>query len=117
MPVYLGSSSVPKLYIGSTPVTAVYVGTTRVYSSVPTISSLSPQSGNAGSTRSVTITGTNFVSGATVSVGGTAATNVNVVNDTTITCTFPSKTRADYNVTVSTSPSPASGLSARTRTF
>lgn len=113
MPIYQGSTPTPKLYVGSAPVTAVYVGTTRVYSSVPTISSLSPQSGNAGSTRSVTITGTNFVSGATVSVGGTAATNVTVVSGTSITCTFPSKGKGDHNVTVTTSGGTSNSLTAR----
>lgn len=113
MPTYLGSSAIPKLYVGSTPVTAVYVGTTRVYSSIPTITNLSPQSGNAGSTRSVTITGTNFVSGATVSVGGTAATSVWVASATSITCTFPSKAKGDYNVTVTTSGGTSNTLSTR----
>ena len=45
----------------------------------PTVSSISPTSGPTTGGTSVTITGTNFVSGATVAFGGTAATGVTVV--------------------------------------
>ena len=37
----------------------------------------------------VTITGTGFLAGATVKLGGTAATGVSVVNSTSITATTP----------------------------
>ena len=39
----------------------------------------------------MTLTGTNFLPGATVTIGGVAATNVNVVSTTQITCTIPAK--------------------------
>ena len=55
----------------------------------PTVSSISPTSGPTTGGTSVTITGTNFVSGATVAFGGTAATGVTVVSSTTITATTP----------------------------
>ena len=48
----------------------------------------SEQRSTAGGT-AVTITGTNFASGATVTFGSTAATNVVVVSSTTITATTP----------------------------
>jgi hypothetical protein len=51
----------------------------------PTVSAISPNSGSTGGGTSVTVTGANFQSGATVRLGGTAATSVNVVNSTTIT--------------------------------
>ena len=41
----------------------------------------------------MTITGTNFAAGATVTFGGTAATNVVVVSSTTITATTPAGMR------------------------
>ena len=41
----------------------------------------------------MTITGTNFAAGATVTFGGTAATNVVVVSSTTITATTPAGVR------------------------
>lgn len=78
----------------------------------PTITSLSPMSGAAGAT--VTITGTNFVSGATVSFGGTAGTGVTVVSSTQITCTAPSHANGAVSVTVTTS---AGTSSAATFTY
>ena len=48
----------------------------------------------------MTITGTNFASGATVTFGGTAATSVVVVNGTTITATTPAHAAGAVTVTV-----------------
>ena len=49
----------------------------------------SPNSGPTAGGTAVTITGTNFAAGATVTFGGTAATNVVVVSSTSITATTP----------------------------
>ena len=56
----------------------------------------------AGGT-AVTITGTNFASGATVTFGGTAATSVIVTNSTTITATTPAHAAGAVAVTVTNS--------------
>jgi len=53
------------------------------------IDSIDPVSGPAGIT--LTITGSGFQSGATVTIGGISATSVTVVNSTTITCTVPAQ--------------------------
>ena len=45
-------------------------------STTPTLTSVSPTSGPTAGGTTITLTGTNFVSGATVRVGGVAATNV-----------------------------------------
>ena len=55
----------------------------------PTVTSVSPVSGSTAGGTAVTITGTNFAAGATVTFGGTAATNVVVVSGTQITATTP----------------------------
>jgi hypothetical protein len=73
----------------------------------PTLTSISPNSGAQGATVPVTLTGTNFVSGATVSVSntGVTVTNVTVVSATQITATFTiaaSATPGAANVTVTT---------------
>jgi hypothetical protein len=53
----------------------------------PTVSAIVPNvADTAGGGGIVTITGTGFITGATVTLGGTAATSVTVVNSTTITC-------------------------------
>jgi hypothetical protein len=56
----------------------------------------------------VTITGTNFATGATVTFGGTAATNVVVVSSTSITATTPAHAAGAVTVTV-TNPGGQSG--------
>jgi hypothetical protein len=66
----------------------------------PTVTSISPNNGLTTGGTSVTISGTNFVAGAIVSVGGTAATNVNVTNSTTITATTPAHSAGVVSVVV-----------------
>ena len=70
--------------------------------STPTVSSLSPTSGPAAGGTTVTVTGTNFVAGATVSFGGTAATAVTVNSATSLTATSPAGS-GTVNLTVPTS--------------
>ncbi len=69
----------------------------------PTLTSISPNSGSTGGGTSVTLTGTNFTSGASVSFGGAAATNVNVVSSSTITALTPSHSAGAVNVVVTNS--------------
>ena len=56
----------------------------------PTLTGLSAASGHQGTSVNETLTGTNFLAGATVAVSGTgvAVSNVVVVNSTTMTATF-----------------------------
>ena len=77
----------------------------------PTIGSFSTIP-NGGSSGSVTITGTNFYAGASVSVGGTAATSVVVNSTTSITCTFPAKATGTYSVTVTSLGGTSAGVNA-----
>lgn len=65
------------------------------------ISAVSPTSGPAAGGGTITITGGGFQQGATVSIGANAATNVTVVDDTTITATIPAGTAGQANVRVS----------------
>src|SRR6185369_3682585 len=66
----------------------------------PTVSSISPNSGTANGGTPVTITGTGFLAGATVSLGGTAATGVTVVSSTSITATTAAHAAGTVNVVV-----------------
>ena len=70
------------------------------YLAPPTVSSVSPNSGSTLGGTAVTITGTNFAAGATATFGGTAATNVVVVNSTTITATTPAGSAGAVTVMV-----------------
>jgi len=66
----------------------------------PTVTGVSPTSGSTAGGTAVTITGSGFLSGATVSFGGTAATGVNVVSSTSITATTPAHAAGAVNVVV-----------------
>jgi hypothetical protein len=66
----------------------------------PTISTLLPNSGSAAGSTAVTITGSGFQSGATVTIGGNSATAVTVVNSTSITATTPAGSAGSQNVVV-----------------
>src|SRR6202020_2910766 len=57
------------------------------YIGQPAVSSVSPNNGSTLGGTVVTITGTNFAAGATVTFGTAAATNVAAINSTTITAT------------------------------
>ena len=66
----------------------------------PTVASIAPNTGTAAGGTAVTITGTGFLAGATIMLGGTAATNVNVVNGTSITATTPAHASGAVSVVV-----------------
>ena len=59
----------------------------RFRGTYPTLTSVTPNIVHGGSPASVTLTGTGFVAGASVTFGGVQATGVTVVDATTITCT------------------------------
>jgi LPXTG-motif cell wall-anchored protein len=54
-----------------------------------TVTAISENQGSTAGGNTVTITGTGFVAGATVTIGGKACTNVVVVSATSITCVVP----------------------------
>src|SRR5262249_27871151 len=67
----------------------------------PTLSGISPASGPTTGNTSVSITGTGFASGATVTIGGSPATQITVTSSTTITATSPAHSAGAADVTVS----------------
>src|SRR5271165_2308281 len=72
------------------------------YVAVPTVSGVSPNSGPTAGGTSVTITGTGFISGATVAFGPTAASSVTYNSPTQLTATSPAESAGTVNVTVTT---------------
>ncbi|MGA2122555.1 MAG: IPT/TIG domain-containing protein [Methanoregula sp.] len=78
------------------------VSGTYTYDAVPTVTRIMSYVGPVAGGQSVTITGTNFITGASlgVTIGGNAATSVVVVNPTTITATTPAGTDGAKNVVV-----------------
>jgi hypothetical protein len=83
----------------------VYVATFSAQMAVygllrPTVTSVSPNEGPTAGGIAVTITGSNFASGATVAFGGAAATSVVVASATEITAKTPPHAPGSVNVVV-----------------
>nr|WP_269330170.1 IPT/TIG domain-containing protein [Kineosporia babensis] len=79
------------------------------YANAPTISSLSPDRGPLGGGTSVTIDGTGFTSGSSVTFGGSAATSVQFVSSTRLTAVTPATaTAGPVTATVTTAYGSAS---------
>ena len=82
--------------------------------SAPTLTSVTPSSGPTAGGTPITLTGTNFATGATVTVGGTAATGVTRVNSTTVTATTPAGTSGPKMVQITSNGQMASMANAFT---
>jgi hypothetical protein len=82
----------------------------------PTVSTVSPASGTTAGGTVVTITGTGFQSGATVSFGGTNATAVTFNSSSQLTATAPARAAGVVTVTV-TNPGGQSGSKTSAYTF
>ena len=83
----------------------------------PTLTSVTgqnPQTTAGG--KSITLNGTDFVNGATVTVGGTSATGVTFVSATEMTATAPAKAAGTYDVVV-TNPDTQTGTCAGCMTY
>lgn len=65
-----------------------------------TYTSISPSTGTTAGGTPVTIKGTNLTGVTGVTFGGTAATQVKVVDDTTVTCVTPAKSAATVAVVI-----------------
>jgi len=76
----------------------------------PTVSGISPNSGSTSGGTAVTVTGTGFLNGATLALGGTQATNVVVANSTTITAMTPAHSAGTVNVLVINSDTQSGSL-------
>lgn len=76
----------------------------------PTVSSVSPTSGTTAGGTTVTITGTDFVNGATVTFGTDPATGVTVGSSTSITATTPAHAAGPVSVTVTNPDSQSATL-------
>jgi glucose/arabinose dehydrogenase len=66
----------------------------------PTVTAISPNTGPTNGGTTVNVTGTGFLSGATVKLGGTSATSVAVVSGTSITAITPAHAAGAVSVQV-----------------
>ena len=86
------------------------------YYDPPTVTSVNPDEGSSAGGSSVTITGSAFLAGATVSFGGTAASGVNVVSATSIIATTPAHAAGTVDIVV-TNPDGQDGTLAAAFTY
>lgn len=70
------------------------------FRAAPTIASVAPPAGPAAGGTSITLTGTGFVDGATVTLNGVNATHVRVLSPTTLTATTAAQLHGTVDVTV-----------------
>ncbi|MFN0277350.1 MAG: choice-of-anchor V domain-containing protein [Pyrinomonadaceae bacterium] len=80
----------------------IYLTNTVTIGPTPTVTDISPNSGPTVGGNAATITGTNFISPASVTIGGNPGLNVIIVNSTTLTVTVPAGTTGPANVVVTT---------------
>ncbi len=80
------------------------------YQSAPSLTSISPVGGALGGGTAVSIAGSNFLPGATVTFGGAACSGVTVVSGNQITCVTPSNPAGAVNVVVTNTDSQAGTL-------
>jgi hypothetical protein len=122
---YLGSSQVTTDGSGNGPFTVAVAGTIQPGERVSATATdpngstsefsqrlpftIVPASGAAAGGTAVTIGGTDFLSGATVTIGGQPATNVNVSSFTSLSANAPALAPGSLNDVVVTDPDGASG--------
>ena len=80
------------------------------------MTAIAPNNGTPAGGTSVTVTGTSFLPGATLSLGGTPATGLTVVSATSITATTPAHAAGAVNVAV-TNPDGQTGTLANGYTY
>jgi hypothetical protein len=78
----------------------------------PTVTAVSPTSGSTAGGTIVSLRGTGFASGATVTFGTSAASNVSVASATSITATTPARAAGAVNVVVTNPDGLSGGLTA-----
>lgn len=66
----------------------------------PTVTSIAPARGSTAGGTAVTVTGTNFIAGASVTMGGAAASEVTVASATTVTARTPQHAAGAVDVVV-----------------
>jgi hypothetical protein len=84
-------------------------GYTYTAAGAPAVTSIAPTSGSMGGGTVVTITGSNFIAGATVSFGGTTAAGVSVITANWITATAPARNSTGLVNIVVTNPDTQAG--------
>ena len=86
----------------STPTVSTTLTGAYIYEALPNLADIMPASGPAVGETGVTLTGTNLASTTEVTFDGLVATQVNVINSTTITAVAPAHTAGIVDVVIAT---------------
>ncbi len=78
----------------------------------PTLTSISPNGGSTTAGGTVTLTGTFFRAGATVTIGGASCTSVDILSSTSLTCTKPAGTLGARDVVITNTDQQSDTLSS-----
>lgn len=105
----VGSYAIVVTNVDSSTVTST---SSIAYMVTPTVTSVSPSSGILAGGALLTVTGSNFLAGAVVTIGATNCPTPIVVNATTITCILPAKATGTYNVLVTNTNNRIGSLSS-----
>ncbi|MDR3502850.1 MAG: IPT/TIG domain-containing protein, partial [Legionella sp.] len=89
VPAYVSGPLVIDVIVSNNSSNATLVSGFTYQAGPPTLGSISPNTSSVAGGVTATIHGTNFVPGTTVTIGGVASTNINVINATTATLTIP----------------------------
>lgn len=113
VPAYAGGPIVCTLVMGNDAGSDYLAEQLHYYGyNAPGIASVSPSAGPASGGTVVTITGTLFGTGDTVTIGGVAATNVTITGHNVITATVPASISGSGGVTVSVTGPNGTGSAA-----
>ena len=107
-----GSAGVKSIIVSNPDSQSATLSSSYTYQNAPTVTSVTPSGGALGGGTAVTITGTGFLSGATVGFGGSACTGLNVASSTSITCVTTSHTTGAVSVQVINTDNQFDGLAA-----
>ena len=99
---FVGDPSISTINNSSTFPSEMDIDYVRVYQNVPlfVVKSVSPTNGCPSGGTQITITGSNFMTNATVSIDGVAATSVTFVNTNTLTAVTPANSPGTVSVNV-----------------
>ncbi len=96
-----GAAGAQDVVVGLTsPVQTSTLSGAYTYREAPTIASISPTSGSTAGGTSVTITGTNFVTGSVAKFNGTNCTSISSLTGTSFTCLTPARSAGPVTVFV-----------------
>ena len=96
-PAYVSGSLVADVVVNNGTGSATLTGGFTYTVGAPTLVSINPNTGSTAGGSSVTLSGTNFTPGTTVTIGGVSATGITATNSTTLTATTPTYVSGSFS--------------------